>query len=154
VETEIVEIKHPRKTYIRGTLRGKYWADADEINKISNHSEHFNLNVYEGEIRVEETHKHDQGEFAEYVETAVSTTVLPNPIILHFKTKDFQETSFSVQLHEPKLKNIILDKIVVEPDQRFGRIRAEIQGYILDEVSEFVDVEIVPKPDILVTRSN
>ncbi|MBK7310721.1 MAG: hypothetical protein IPI93_08005 [Sphingobacteriaceae bacterium] len=64
--TKLVEIKHPRKTFIKGTLRGKYWASADELNLINTKTEHFNLNIYEAEIRVTDIHKNDIGEFDDF----------------------------------------------------------------------------------------
>lgn len=145
--TEFIEIKHPRKTFIKGTLRGKYWADADGLNNSNSPAEHFNLNVYEAEIRITGIQKNEIGEFEDFKDIIPTTTKLPSPVLIHYKTPDFKEVSYSVNLNEAKLKDIILDKIVTEPNQRFGRIRAEIQGYILDETTEQVEVEIIETPD-------
>jgi hypothetical protein len=141
VGIKVIEIKHPRKTFIKGTLRGKYWASADELNLINTNGELFNLNIYEAEIRVTDIHKNDIGEFDDFKNLEPTKTKLPSSIILHIKTADFREVSYSVCIHEPKFKYITLDKIVTEPDQRFGRIKAEVQGYILDEISEYIEVE-------------
>jgi hypothetical protein len=143
---KLVEIKHERRTFIKGDLRGKYWAEPDEVNRSDSKSDVFNLNVYEAEIRAEEIHKNDQGEFSTFSAIPVTTTKFPSPITVHLRDAEFQENAFQLNLQGIKLIDIVLDKIMTEPNQRFGRIRAKIQGYVLDYISEFVEVE---EPEII-----
>lgn len=147
MRTEIQHIVVDRKTYIKGTLKGKYWAEIDK-NRLETKSDYFDLNIYEAKVYIEGFKKFEDGEFEEYKNEDLCITPIPNPINCFHKTNGFDNDIFQLNILEHKLTNIELYKIVNEKKESFGTIKANIYGYILDKITVPIEIEIPDEPDI------
>lgn len=138
--TEKRTIYHKRITYLKGKLEAKYWADFDEI-KSDNKEQHFNINVYEAVLNVNEIRPYTEPTFDEYENIETFLTNLPNPITCKI-TKDGNVKYYELKLQGRRYDNIELSQVVKDEDKSFGTIHADIYGYVVHEEPEEITVEI------------
>lgn len=147
--------KNVRKLYIHGFLTGKYRGDldTDKQNRFL-HSKFFNFDIYESEIDTIELNRcnciteskslcngiHTETEGGFLLDTdEVGDSIIkynkPIPTILSIKSLDKR---FNISIQEPMLKNIRIDKKLHQTEEHevFGTLKAEITGYIFEEINE------------------
>lgn len=136
-ETSVTS-KIPRKSYILGSLSGKYRGEIDleKENQFIN-SKFFNFTIYEANISNGKIRKNDDGPFIFEEDINFPKENLPTSLPCKFDSKELDK-EFGIVLYEPKLKNICFDKKHHQTDgnEIFGLITADITGYILDFISE------------------
>lgn len=142
----------PRRTFLFGTLHGKYWGELDEIkDQEYQHTKFYDFNIYE--IEVSNT-LHQFTPFNIAQDARFPRERLPSllPIILK---KDGKE--YSLNIHEPQITNVKFNRKLHqdEGNEIFGTIDAEITGYVLDfTIEEYTEKEYiqenkaVPAPQI------
>jgi hypothetical protein len=151
------EILTPRRTYLKGTVTGKY--RGSKINNESDHEEFFDFEIYEAEVTCKS--KNDVRTNApfifpidfKYVDSELITgSIFPKeklpenlPVIMLS-----DEKSFGVNLLEPMLYefNTIRKLHQTDGDEVFGSFNAYITGYIFDYTKHTVE-EIIEKPIIV-----
>lgn len=145
------EISTPRKTYLKGTITGKYRGD-----RISNESDLFDFEIYEAEVlcnSIEDFRKNKPFVFPndfkivsaqEKIKGTVFPkeklpTTLPVAIIAN-------EKSFDVNVLEPQLFEFdILRKFhQTDGDDVFGTFNAFITGYVFDYEKKIVEEIVGP----------
>ena len=131
----------PRKTFLFGTLHGKYWGELDEIKEQEYlHSKFYDFNIYE--IEVSNT-LHQFTPFTIAQDARFPRERLPAllPIILK---KDGKE--YALNIHEPQIANVKFNRKLHqdEGNEIFGTIDAEITGYVLDfTIEEYTEREYI-----------
>lgn len=123
----------PRKTYLIGTLSGKYWGELDAKKEEEfQHSKFYDFHIYEAEVTEAEI---SNKEFYFEPDSGFPRERLPQvlPIILK---KDGRE--YAVNILEPKIGNVefIYSLHQTEGNEVFGTIKARITGYLLDFITE------------------
>lgn len=145
------EISTPRKTYLKGTITGKYRGD-----RISNESDLFDFEIYEAEVlcnSIEDFRKNKPFVFPndfkivsaqEKIKGTVFPkeklpTTLPVAIIAN-------EKSFGINVLEPQLFEFdILRKFhQTDGDDVFGTFNAFITGYVFDYEKKIVEEIVGP----------
>lgn len=164
----------PRKTFLIGTIYGKYWGEVDE-QKGSEYErfKFYNFNIYEAIVKTsllnthcscitplkpvcEGIHTEFEGKFDFQPDSNFPIERLPHTIsctiIVNGATKDY-----SIVIHEPELRNINFSRKLHQNEGKeiFGTINAEITGYILDFIKEeYIDKEyIAENTEIQVQKS-
>lgn len=142
----------PRRTFLFGTLHGKYWGELDEIkDQEYQHTKFYDFNIYE--IEVSNT-LHQFTPFNIAQDARFPRERLPSllPIILK---KDGKE--YALNIHEPQITNVKFNRKLHQDEGKeiFGTIDAEITGYVLDfTIEEYTEKEYiqenkaVPAPQI------
>ncbi len=123
----------PRKTYLLGTLNGKYWGEIDPQKKEEyQYSKFYDFHIYEADVTNSEI---SLSAFSFIPDSTFPRERLPKllPIIIK---KDDKE--YSVNIHEPQLGNInFVSKLhQTEGNEVFGTIEAKITGFLLDFITE------------------
>jgi hypothetical protein len=123
----------PRKTYILGTLYGKYWGEIDAQKEQEYlHSKFFDFHVYEAHIEGSEI---SRTPFAFVADSGFPRERLPQlfPTIVKKEGKEY-----CVNIHEPQLADVTFIRKLhqTEGNEVFGTIKARITGYLLDFVTE------------------
>ncbi len=162
--------KNVRKLYIHGFLTGKYRGDldTDKQNRFL-HSKFFNFDIYESEIDTIELNRcnciteskslcngiHTETEGGFLLDTdEVGDSIIkynkPIPAILSIKSLC---KKFNISIREPELKNVQIDKKLHQTEEHevFGTLKAEITGYIFEEVNEeyFDEIYIDDKGEVI-----
>lgn len=138
-ETKTIQI--PRKTYIKGSIKGKYRGELIEQVEELHNSTIYDFEIYEAEVTCQE--------YREKIPFKNKGIPFPKdklPEIVQvslYKNKKW----YGLNILEPKLFNFnSLKKLhQIEGTQIFGTFTAEITGYILDYKTEY-DEEIVYVP--------
>jgi hypothetical protein len=149
--TTTVEI--PRRTYLHGTLSGKYWGEIDKIKKGEFETQKFyDFNIYECEITIANHAGVSQSPFRFTPDDSFPRERLPQTIPCRVNIDGSSDT-YSVALHEPLLKSVSFNRQLHQSDgdEVFGTIEAEITGFILDfkketKVERVYVAENIPNP--------
>jgi len=123
----------PRKTYLFGTINGKYWGELDQQKKQEyEFNKFYDFNIYEIEIR---DTIHQPIPFKVTQDANFPRERLPSTLPITFK-KDGKE--YDLNIYEPQLRNVKFNRRLHqdEGNETFGTIDAEITGYVLDFVTE------------------
>lgn len=150
------EISHPRKTYIKGTISGKYRGDKIEIEEFNN-SDFFDFEIYDAEVQcnsLEDFRKDDPFLFPRDFEIDAShigsisefpKDKLPPTLPVTIKAN---EKSFGINLIEPQLYDFksVRKYHQREGDTVYGTFNAYVSGYIFDYVKETIEEIIEVKP--------
>lgn len=123
----------PRKTYLLGTLYGKYWGEIDAQKEQEYlHSKFFDFHVYEAHIEKSEI---SRAPFDFVPDSGFPRERLPQlfPTILKKEGKEY-----CVNIHEPQLADVTFIRKLhqTEGNEVFGTVKARITGYLLDFVTE------------------
>lgn len=129
-----------RKTYIRGKLEGKFWGELDlEKSEIFTHEIFYDFKIYEAVIEIGQgdISKYEEGPFTFEADAILPKTLLPQTLPCIVKDNRIDDT-YDIVLNEPQVRNVEFDRKHQQNDgnEVFGLIRAEITGYIIDEVVE------------------
>ena len=137
----------PRRTFIKGTLKGKYWGE-HENNDASpkDIGQFYNITLYESEISVDREVIRTEGsttfsDFLTEISRANSFTgyqnIDPSQLKNNFLKVHYEGSvnRYKIDLHEPRLYNT---KIVhalhqLSDHEVFGSIESNICGYLLDK---------------------
>lgn len=114
------------RTFIKGRFRGKYHAERSETAS-SHHVEYFRMHIYQAEITLDAVRKEDQGEFPGAADLHDFDGSFAQPVNCYDPTAD---AWFRLHIHEPKLSDITLSKIVREGSENLGTISGTLYGYI------------------------
>lgn len=153
--TEIQLHKFDRKTFIKGSFKGKYWANEDDFKSLIHKEDYYDIEIYEADIVIEKTNKEEEGEFEEYKIEKRCITPIPKPVNCFYKDKSGNDKLFKLHILDHKITDIDLTDVVKEHKKSFGTITGKIYGYILDEVIRPVEVEIVdPPPGVKICIQN
>jgi len=145
----------PRKTYLNGTLHGKYWGELDELKEEEyERLKFYDFNIYEAEVKTTQSNKNcfcitaiktvcdgfhteSEGKFAFQPDSNFPREKLPQTIPCTISLKG-NSGEYSVVIHDPQLRNISFSRKLHQNDghEIFGTIEAEITGYILDFTKE------------------
>jgi hypothetical protein len=150
------EILTPRRTYLKGTITGKY--RGSKINNESDHEDIFDFEIYEAEVTCKS--KNDVRTNAPFIfpidfkdvdSEQVTGSIFPKeklpenlPVIMLADDK-----RFGVNLLEPMLYEFTTIRKLhqTEGDEVFGSFNAYVTGYIFDYTKHTVE-EIKEKPII------
>jgi hypothetical protein len=155
------EILTPRKTYLKGTVLGKYRGDKlpDENDK----SDLFDFEIYEAEVTCtskEDVRKNKPFNFPKDFkniegQNKIKGTIFPKeklpqtlPVIIKSDDK-----SFGINLLEPQLFefDIVRKFHQIEGDEVYGTFNAFVTGYVFDyereEIEEIKKIEIIDIDD-------
>jgi hypothetical protein len=128
----------PRKTYLRGALKGKCWSEPmSEEEGAYKQVKFYRFHIYEAQVSLDK-------------ESDISSVPFPFPEDADFPRERLASTipcivslggeqrEYAVTLHEPKIRSVRFDRKLhqLESDGTFGTIEAEITGCILDFVDE------------------
>jgi hypothetical protein len=151
------EISHPRKTFVKGTISGKYRGDKIEIEELNN-SDFFDFEIYDAEVQcntLEDFRKNEPFLFPSDFEIDASDigsiSEFPKdklPLTLPVTIKA-NEKSFGINLLEPHIYDFksVRKYHQREGDTVYGTFNAYVSGYIHDYVIEIVEEIIEVKKD-------
>jgi len=151
----------PRKTYLLGSLTGKYWGEMDRIKAEEyKQSQFYDFHIYEMEVETKTSascfccgalkqectglHTDEEGRFSLSSESNFPREKLPRllPIVVKKEGKDYE-----VNIYEPQMANVyfVAKLHQTEGTEVFGTIEATITGYLLDFVTEhYTEQEFLP----------
>lgn len=153
----------PRKTYLYGTLYGKYWGELDIVKEEEyKHLKFYDFNIYEAEVIVMQSnkacfcvttnkpvcdgfHTESEGDFDFATDTTFPKEKLPATIPCTISLKG-KNGKYSVVIHEPQIRDVKFSKKLHQDEKNevFGTIEAEITGYVLDFIREgYIEKEYV-----------
>lgn len=126
--------EHPRKTYLKAELNGKYWGELNQdISNKFQHSDFFDFNIYEVKLAnavysTTEPYNLEQN-------LRISRERLPK--LLHTNLEN-DGKEYEVNLHEPVFADIKFNRKLHQNDgnEVFGTIDAVVSGYIFDVQEE------------------
>ena len=150
------EILTPRKTYLKGTITGKY--RGNKIDDESDKSNYFDFEIYEAEVlcnSLDDFRKNKPFEFPKDFKnlennTKIKGTVFPKeklpptlPVQIIAKDK-----SFGINVLEPQLFefDIVRKLHQTDGDDVFGTFNAFITGYVFDYEREEVVETLIVEP--------
>jgi hypothetical protein len=142
----------PRRTYLFGTLHGKYWGELDEIKEQEyQHTKFYDFNIYE--IEVSDT-VHQCTPFNIAQDARFPRERLPSllPIVLKINGKEY-----ALNIHEPEIINVRFNRKLHqnEGSEIFGTIDAAITGYVLDfTTEEYTEREYIQQKAAVLTAQN
>lgn len=144
----------PRKTYIHGILKGKYWGELNfSKGEKYEYSRFYNFRIYEAHVNVTPMdgcscimevhkkcpgyHKAEEGPFVFTGNDLLPGDRLPTTISCAISINN-ELTEYSVKLHDLQLRNIAFNRKLHQEDNNevFGTIEAEITAYLLDFIYE------------------
>jgi hypothetical protein len=152
------EILTPRKTYLKGTITGKY--RGTRLTSFSSYEDLFDFEIYEADVNCnskEDVRKNSPfvfpNDFKDINVKKITGKIFPKeklPSTLPVQMLS-EGKSFGVNLLEPKLYEFeIIRKLhQTEGDEVFGSFNAYVTGYIFDYESEIIE-EIKDQPFISV----
>lgn len=149
------EISIPRKTYLKGTISGKYRGDKllnlENLNEVL-----YDFEIYEAEVickskedfRKNQPYKFPNDFFVTINSETIKRTEFPKnklPETLQV-TLAIDQKSFGINIIEPKLYNFKTVRRLhqIEGEEVFGTFNAFISGYIFDYEKEEVEEIIGP----------
>ncbi len=145
-----IDYELPRKTFVIGKMKGKYWGELDQAKaKETNRLQFYDFNVYEVQVSVKGVdncscltdskslcnglHLNHEGAFSFTPDSDFPRGRLPQqiPCTISF---DGNQEEYSVSLHQPQIKGVNFNRKLhqKEGDEVFGTIEADITGFILD----------------------
>ncbi|MBS0646257.1 MAG: hypothetical protein JSR97_06665 [Verrucomicrobia bacterium] len=153
----------PRKTYLYGTLHGKYWGEIDTLKEEEYERLRFyDFNIYEAEVKTKSVnktctcitseksvcdgfHTESEGQFDFKPDTTFPKEKLPPAIPCTISIKG-NSGEYSIVIHEPQVRDVKFSRKLHQDEgtEIFGTIEAEITGYILDfTIEEYIEREYV-----------
>lgn len=148
-EFRIAWRKVERKTYLRGTLRGKYMGFLKKEMSDLTHENFYDIEILEAEIFVEKNdfRKWEQGEFQDFRFAELFVTKLPTHLPCSVNMGNGVFKSFAINLRDPKVFNIKLSEQLNEGLQIFGTIEGDISGYLFHtEMESYPEKIVYPQP--------
>lgn len=124
----------PRKTYLLGTITGKYWGELDELKEqVYENEKFYDFNIYEAEVKVLEKDGIATTPFVFKPDAIFPKEKLPKTIPCTIAIKGHTR-EYDVVLHEPQLRKVTFNRRLhqEEGQEVFGTVHADITGYILD----------------------
>ncbi|MFC6095162.1 hypothetical protein ACFPVY_00765 [Flavobacterium qiangtangense] len=139
----IKELRIPRKTFMRGTIEGKYRGDLLHSEEKLYNSSFYDFEIYEAQVS--SSHPKD---FQKNKEFTVNGKAFPKeklPLILLVEL-NANSSSFGINILEPKLYEFkpIAKFHQTEGDEVFGCFKGKITGYVLDYEKEIVEEVLGP----------
>ena len=145
----------PRKTYIKGVLKGKYRGEFDKISSYQfQQTNFFDIEIYEAVL---ENASYSKLPYKVVPEISIPSEKIPRPLLVSLIENS---TFYEVDLKEPVFFGLnISRKLHQEHDNYvFGTLEVHVTGYVLDFLwEEYIDREYilndtsVPKPELLKT---
>lgn len=153
----------PRKTYLYGTLHGKYWGELDILKEAEyEHLKFYDFNIYEAEVKTIQANKNcfcvtsnkpvcdgfhteSEGRFDFKPDTTFPKEKLPAAIPCTISIKG-NSGEYSIIIHEPQVRDVKFSRKLHQDEgtEIFGTIEAKITGYILDfKKEEYIEREYV-----------
>lgn len=131
-----IDIKHERKTYLKGRFKGKYWGLIKGDMSDGNRENYYNIEIYEGEITSKQDNEHlrkwqEGDEFEEYKNEEPFLSKIPSPIICNIHQKDGTIRYYKIDLQDAKLTDFHLYNQLYEGEKLFGTIEGNICGYFI-----------------------
>ena len=123
-----------RRTYIKGTFKGKYVGLLDRERSDEKHERFFDLEILEGEITTSQDnvlkwYDHEETQGLHIDDTFI--TRLPGEIIVSLKYIDGTVKYFKVRLQELKLIKCRLSNQQHEGDKVYGMLEGDVSGYLM-----------------------
>ena len=155
----------PRKTYLVGSLCGKYWGELTAVNETPyEHEQFYSFNIYEADVYIRSSHNctcvstakpecsglhtESEGAFSDESNAVFPKEKLPQllPIVVKKEGKEY-----AVNIHQPQLTGakFIARLHQTEGKEVFGTIEANITGFLLDYTTEeYLVIETDSEPYI------
>ncbi|ANH83102.1 hypothetical protein A8C56_20850 [Niabella ginsenosidivorans] len=123
----------PRRTYLLGTLYGKYWGEMDGRKELEyKQAQFYDFHIYEAEVSNAAI---SRTPFTFTPDVQFPRERLPKllPVIVEKDGKEYE-----LNIHEPQIANVhfIAALHQTEGNEVFGTIEARITGYLLDFCTE------------------
>jgi hypothetical protein len=138
--------KIPRRTYLYGFLRGKYWGDMDENSTGEQlYIKIYQFHIYEVSFEVEHTTGISTMPFGFLPDSDFPKEKLPKTIPCSVSIKG-KEKEYEVVLYEPKFRKLIFVRNLQQEEGKevFGTIETYATGYILDfSEEEYIEREYI-----------
>lgn len=128
-----------RRTYLKGTFRGKFAGQLDQLRSDNVHENFYDLEVLSGEATVNKSDLFPwiEGEPREFQNVERFLTKLPESIKCTLIIPDEPAQYFNINLNEAKLSGFILTNQTYADDRVLGDIIGTISGFLLHyEVEE------------------
>jgi hypothetical protein len=124
----------PRKTYLQGNIKGKYWGEIDQtVQDEFERTIFYDFNIYEAEIFNTEL---STVPFEVESDIKFPRERLPAQLSVTLKSK---EDEYVISIHEPVIGDAKVIRRLHQTDgnEVYGTIEAIIVGYIFDKVEEY-----------------
>lgn len=125
--------EHPRKTYLKAELNGKYWGELNQdISNQFQHSDFFDFNIYEVKL-VNAVYSKEPFQLNQ--DLKIPRERLPK---LLYTILEKEGKEYEVNLHEPIFAHIKFNRKLHQNDgnEVFGTIDAIVSGYVFDVQDE------------------
>ena len=139
------EISIPRKTYLKGTISGKYRGNKMLSGEELHNSSLFDFEIYEAEVKCDSQENFRKNKpFKLKSKTVFPKNKLPQTLEVIIISKN---KSFGINILEPQLYDFTVDRKLhqTDGDEIFGTFNAKITGFIFDYEKEIIE-EIVLVP--------
>lgn len=155
LEKRVREI--PRRTYVKGVLRGKYHGVWDETTSLQYEQENFyNIEIYEATL-FDAVYSKNPFRGADLIgkkeELIFPITKIPNPLPICLLENGAQ---YEICLREPVFSDLIVNRKLHQEhdDLVFGTIEVKVSGYVLDYIyEEYLEKIYIEKESIPVFQS-
>lgn len=146
--TEFITIEKQieRKTYLKGSFKGKFIGFIDFRKSDIKHENFYDLEVLSGEItaNINNVRRWKEGdEFEDFINVETFLTKLPDSIPCTITYSDNDVKHFKIHLNEPKLSKYNLTNQHYEGNKVFGDIEGEISGYLKHYDIQYQEVEVL-----------
>ena len=155
------EILTPRKTYLKGTISGKY--RGDKISDGSDKSNLFDFEIYEAEVKcnsIDDFSKNKPFSFPHDFKNITNANKINGAVFPKEKLPPTLQViisahnkTFGINVIEPQLFEFTINRKehLIEGDEIFGTFNAYITGYVFDyereEIEEIKKIEIIDIDD-------
>ncbi len=155
------EILTPRKTYLKGTIAGKY--RGDKISDGSDKSNLFDFEIYEAEVTcnsIDDFSKNKPFSFPHDFKNITNANKIKGAVFPKEKLPPTLQViisahnkTFGINVIEPQLFEFTINRKehLIEGDEIFGTFNAYITGYVFDyereEIEEIKKIEIIDIDD-------
>ncbi|MBS1683513.1 MAG: hypothetical protein JSS76_02090 [Bacteroidetes bacterium] len=133
-----------RRTYLKGKLKGKYWAYIDHARSDQKWENHYSIEIYEANVIVNQIDLKrwdTENEFIPLESPQDFLLSIPNPLNCSVIYPDGSIKYFGLELLNPQIFNPQLYNQLYEGDRMFGTIECEISGYIRHFDYEEIEVD-------------
>ena len=137
------KIMTANRTYIKGTFRGKYYAQRiDELSRTK--TEFFDMHVYDVEVILEQVRNDAEGDFPENKNLETFSGTFAQSINCYDpKSKSF----FKLNISEPKIADPKISLVTKEGTEQLGCISGTFYGSLLEMKETIVGKEhFIPDP--------
>jgi len=138
------EIEHvERRTYFKGTLKGKYVGFLDFQDNRLDREKIFDLEIIEAEISINEGdfRRHTENDvFPEGLSVDVFSSKLPASTLIVVHLADGTKRFFNAAVYDLRATDITLSDRIIEDDKSFGSINCTVFAYIkhFDKIEKLV----------------